>query len=65
MHRYTINKAEIKVLLQNETYKDTEILLPPPENKDILPIGRAIIRMKNVSNYNKCSPTILYILNRH
>ncbi|XP_023749786.1 replication protein A 70 kDa DNA-binding subunit B-like [Lactuca sativa] len=44
---YTINKAEIKVLLQNETYKDTEILLPPPENKDILPIGRAIIRMKN------------------
>ncbi|CAH1413861.1 unnamed protein product [Lactuca virosa] len=44
---YTINKEEIKGLLQNETYKDTEILLPSPENKDILPIGRAIIRMKN------------------
>ncbi|CAH1431511.1 unnamed protein product [Lactuca virosa] len=45
---YTHNKAEIKALLQNETYKDTEILLPPPEDKDILPIGRAILRMKNV-----------------
>ncbi|CAI9273576.1 unnamed protein product [Lactuca saligna] len=40
-------QTEIKVLLRNETYKDTEILLPPPENKDILPIGRAIIKMKN------------------
>ncbi|CAI9262679.1 unnamed protein product [Lactuca saligna] len=44
---YTNSKTGIKKLLQQQTYKDTDILLPPPQERDILPIGEAITRMKN------------------
>ncbi|CAI9260625.1 unnamed protein product [Lactuca saligna] len=44
---YTNSRTGIKELLQKQTYKDTNILLPPPEERDILPIGKAITRMKN------------------
>ncbi|CAI9263496.1 unnamed protein product [Lactuca saligna] len=44
---YTNSKTGIKKLLQQQTYKDTDILLPPPQERDILLIGKAITRMKN------------------
>nr|KAJ0223993.1 hypothetical protein LSAT_V11C200058530 [Lactuca sativa] len=43
---YNKNKTELKELLQKKAYKDTEILLPYPEEKDIVPIAKAIANFK-------------------
>ncbi|CAI9298596.1 unnamed protein product [Lactuca saligna] len=42
------NNNEIKELLRKESYKDTDILLPHPEEEDIIPMAVAVTRMENM-----------------
>ncbi|CAI9263146.1 unnamed protein product [Lactuca saligna] len=44
---YNENRSEIQELLNKESYKDVDLLLPYPQEPDILPIATAIERLKN------------------
>lgn len=50
-NRYNENRTEIQELLNKESYKDVDLLLPYPQEPDILPIATAIERLKNVREY--------------
>ncbi|KAL4566394.1 hypothetical protein LXL04_030509 [Taraxacum kok-saghyz] len=44
--QYKENKAEILQVLEKESYKDGDLLMPYPEEEDIIPITEAIASLK-------------------
>lgn len=49
--RYKNNKHDLQQLLGMETYKNHSLLLPYPEDKDIISIATVFERLKVVSNF--------------